>query len=153
MSEDKIRNISEVKNKKYSLGYEDVNRNIEIEIFGLDFEMNIYNIEHFKENKNSQSLDEQIDFIIGEGATNRLNDKMVKDGHGEMMANDKTRIIGFLIETYTKTLTDNMMKSAKNGIENAKNEMNDYGNQNYGNRAQRRYNDRYNRRNNNRRYY
>ena len=26
MSDDKIKNISEVKNKRYSLGYEDVNR-------------------------------------------------------------------------------------------------------------------------------
>ncbi len=153
MSDDKIKNISEVKNKRYSLGYEDVNRNIEIEIFGLDFKMNIYNIEHFKENTNNKSLDEQIDFIIGENATKRLNDKMVKDGHGEMMANDKTRIIGFLIETYTKVLTDNMMRKAKDGIENAKKEMSNNGNQNYMNRSQRRYNERYNRRNNNRRYY
>ena len=135
--------------KKYSLGYDRTDRNVEVDIYGLNFEMNISEIESVENNKDNMSIDEQIERILGKNAIEEINNKRLKDGYEELNANAKTTILGFIIETYTRVLSDNMINSVTNVVGDIDKHMKDFTNSNF-NRVQRRYNERYNR--NHRRY-
>ena len=124
-------------------------RNVEVDIYGLNFEMNISEIESVENNKDNMSIDEQIERILGKNAIEKINNKRLKDGYEELNANAKTTILGFIIETYTRVLSDNMINSVTNVVGDIDKHMKDFTNSNF-NRVQRRYNERYNR--NHRRY-
>ena len=50
--------------KKYSLGYDSIDKEYEVEILGLVFNLNIGEIEKARENKDNLSIDGQIERII-----------------------------------------------------------------------------------------
>lgn len=144
--------------KRFSLGYDRLDRSVEVEILGLVFELNINEMENAKSNSENMSIDEQIERILGKNAIERINKKMLQDGHDKLSANGKTTILGFLIETYTKVLSNNMIDSVTDAVGDIDRTMKDFTNKNFNgnagqhfNRAQRRYNNGYNR-NNFRRY-
>lgn len=144
-------NVNNFNNKKrYSLGYDRTDKNVEIDIYGLVFNLNIGEIEHVKENSNNMSIDEQIERILGENAIEKINKKRAQDGYDELSANGKTTILGFIIETYTRVLSGNMINAITDTIGDIDKQVKDFNNNNF-NRAQRRYNNRYNG-NNYRRY-
>ena len=147
-----MNNINEFKSekKRYSLGYDRIDKSIEVEILGLIFNLNINEIENAKNNSENMNIDEQIERILGKNALDRINEKMLKDGHNELSASGKTTILGFLIETYTRVLSNNMVDSVTNAIGDINKNMKDFTSNNF-NRSQRRYNNKYNR-NNYRRY-
>lgn len=167
MSDDKIKNIDEIKKDRFSFGYEDVKNDIEVDIFGLTFKYNLYNTDHFNEIRQGRnlSLKEQVELMIGDGAIEKINKKRAMDNYPPLAANEITQIISFLINTYQNQLSNNILngtienlKQIKNRVKNIGNEYKNITNEPYNgnrpaNRAQRRYNERYNRRNNNRRYY
>lgn len=139
--------INENENKrKYSFGYEDLDKNVEVEIFGLKFEIDVNEIEEMGKNGSANlSLDEQIDRCLGNGAFEKINKKRLQDGYDELNAIGKTKVLGYIMEVYTKELSGNIINPVKNVIGTQQEQMNNYNNKNM-NRAQRRYNERYNRR-------
>lgn len=142
--------------KKYSLDYNDIDKKYEVEILGLVFNLNIGEIEKARENKDNLSIDGQIERIIGEKSIEKINNKMKADGHNELTANGKTVILGFLIETYMKVLSDNMTNRVTSAIGNIQqdidNNINRAGRRGFNNQYNNRNIYKYNNRNNYRRY-
>ena len=142
--------------KKYSLDYNDIDKDYEVEILGLVFNLNIGEIEKARENKDNLSIDGQIERIIGEKSIEKINNKMKADGHNELTANGKTVILGFLIETYMKVLSNNMTNRVTSAIGNIQqdidNNINRAGRRGFNNQYNNRNIYKYNNRNNYRRY-
>lgn len=142
--------------KKYSLDYNDIDKEYEVEILGLVFNLNIGEIEKARENKDNLSIDRQIERIIGEKSIEKINNKMKADGHNELTANGKTVILGFLIETYMKVLSNNMTNRVTSAIGNIQqdidNNINRAGRRGFNNQYNNRNIYKYNNRNNYRRY-
>ncbi|CDA30451.1 unknown [Clostridium sp. CAG:492] len=142
--------------KKYSLDYNDIDKKYEVEILGLVFNLNIGEIEKARENKDNLSIDGQIERIIGEKSIEKINNKMKADGHNELTANGKTVILGFLIETYMKVLSNNMTNRVTSAIGNIQqdidNNINRAGRRGFNNQYNNRNIYKYNNRNNYRRY-
>lgn len=143
--------------KKYSLGYDSIDKEYEVEILGLVFNLNIGEIEKARENKDNLSIDGQIERIIGEKSIEKINNKMKADGHNELTANGKTVILGFLIETYMKVLSNNMTNRVTSAIGNIQqdidNNINRAGRRGFNNQYNNRNIYKYNNRNNNYRRY
>lgn len=143
--------------KKYSLDYNDIDKKYEVEILGLVFNLNIGEIEKARENKDNLSIDGQIERIIGEKSIEKINNKMKADGHNELTANGKTVILGFLIETYMKVLSNNMTNRVTSAIGNIQqdidNNINRAGRRGFNNQYNNRNIYKYNNRNNNYRRY
>lgn len=142
--------------KKYSLDYNDIDKKYEVEILGLVFNLNIGEIEKARENKDNLGIDGQIERIIGEKSIEKINNKMKADGHNELTANGKTVILGFLIETYMKVLSNNMTNRVTSAIGNIQqdidNNINRAGRRGFNNQYNNRNIYKYNNRNNYRRY-
>lgn len=117
------------------LGYENTDKKIEIEIYGLKFEIN--NVEKMKEYENIEDddlngLEEIIEILLGKGAIKKLNDQRKKDGYKEIDSAIALNILIGISEAYINEHTNNIMKPLENNIERV---------DNY-NRRTRRYNNR-----------
>lgn len=134
-------------------GYEDTDKKIEIEIYGLVFEiknLDKRNIEDLRNiDRSLDSVEKEIENILGKGSVKTLNEKRKKDGYDDMSLDVELAILGCIFETYAKATTNNMIEKVTNTVKDLNDKM--Y-NLNKGNREQRRYNNRYNNRNKYRRY-
>lgn len=151
-----------MKNKRLSFGYEDVYQKIEIDLFGLIFEINKEKIENSDiENINENEEDvikAKIEEIIGEGAIEKINEKAISDGYAKMTLAEEIKVLTFLYTTYMNYTVNGMVEDittkGKEIEDNAKN----LGNENNGiqrrNDYQKRYpRNHYDRRNRNYRRY
>lgn len=85
------------------LNYEDTDRKIELEIYGLIFEVKkeIEDIDakELKE-QNKINISEIIDKIFGNGATDKINKKRVQDGYEVMDTQVALTIISYAVNAY-----------------------------------------------------
>lgn len=129
--------MSDLDNKKIlKFGYEDTDKKIEIELYGLVFEIrNIDNIEELKkvEKSDKNEIETQIEKILGEGAIEKINNKRIADGHDKLSLNVELNIIGCIFEAYGKKTFKNMSDKVVGTINDISEDMN-----NLGNREQRR---------------
>lgn len=140
--------------KKFSFGYEDTDKKIEIELYGLIFEINkekilekdINNINSNDETK----IEKEIEDIIGKGSIEKINRKRISDGYNKMTLDVEVAVLTCIYKTYIETTTGGLIggieESSNNMIQRAEN-MNNY---NRYNREERRNFNRY--RNNRRNY-
>lgn len=145
-----------MENNRLKFGYEDVYKKIEVEIFGLLFEINKERIEN-QDIKNFDEKDEdvvkrKIEEIIGEGAIEKLNNKAISDGHKTMALAEEVKVLTFLYTTYMNFTANGMIeditntsKEIENKARNMKNENNMDRRRNVGYR--RNYNNQYRGRN------
>ena len=146
--------MEDLKNKKYSFGYEDTDKKLEINLYGLDFEIN--NLDSIDElenldRDNSNVIEAQLEKILGNGAIDRINRKRVKDGYKELDLNIELSILGCIFEVYAKSMSENVLNRVTNAVDDINKDINNMSNIN---REQRRsYNRNQNRnRRNYRRY-
>lgn len=146
-------------NKVYKFDYKDTDKKIEIELYGLVFEIKNLNSEKVEElqgiNRNDNSiLERQIESILGEGCIEKINNKREKDGYKKLTVDIELNILGCILNAYANATVDNLSNGINNTLENVNNKVNDM--INMGNREQRRnYNRNYknnNYRRNRRRY-
>ena len=121
------------------IGYESTDKKIEIDIYGIVFE--IKNVEKIKEYENIEDddldgLEKMIETLIGNGAIKKLNEQRKKDGYGEITSTVALNILIGISQKYMKEYTDNIMRPLENSI----NRIN-----NYNERARKKYNRRYRR--------
>lgn len=95
------------------LGYENTDKKIEIEIYGINFE--IKNVEKIKEYKNVEdddlnSLEKMIETLIGTGSIEKLNEQRKKDGYNEIDSSIALNILMGIYQTYAQEYTDNILK-------------------------------------------
>ena len=70
------------------IGYENTDKKIEIEIYGLKFE--IKNVEKIKDYENIEDddlngLEKVIETLLGENSINKLNEQRKKDGYEKIL--------------------------------------------------------------------
>lgn len=128
--------MSDLDNKKIlKFDYEDTDKKIEIELYGLVFEIrNMSSIEELKEEKSDKnSIEAQIERILGEGAIEKINNKRITDGHDKLSLDVELNIIGCIFEACGKEMYKNMSDKVIGTMNSISENMN-----NLGNREQRR---------------
>ena len=120
---------------KYKFGYEENDKKIIVDIFGLEFEIKEISkndVEEIKDNKDdSKKMDIFIEKFLGDNAIEKINQKRKEDGHEEMNLTVKVSLLAFVVQTYF-----NEMSKKVNGIYNSFDNLKNMA----GNREQRRYN-------------
>ena len=143
-------------NKRISFGYEDTDSKIEIDLYGIVFEINnLDSIDELKniDQENENVIEAQLEKILGKGAIEKINRKRVSDGYKELDLNIELNILGCVFETYAKGTAGNVLGRITNAVEDINKDMS-----NTMNREQRRNYNRtnqyknYNRNRNRRRY-
>lgn len=124
--------------------YEDSDKKILVDIYGIEFSVNDISksdIEEIKDNQeNEEILDKFLIKMLGENAIEKINEQRKKDGYEEMDLKIKAGLLAFVFQTYCNELynnVENMYKSVNNSVDNFRN---------YNNRQERRYNKRNHRR-------
>ena len=122
------------------LGYENTDRKIEIEIYGIKFE--IKNVEKIKEYEDVEDndlsgLEKMIESLIGDGSINKLNEQREKDGYEKIDSSVALKILLGISQAYTTEYTNNIMQP----FEESMNRINSFNRETkrYNNRGKRRY--------------
>lgn len=118
------------------IGYEETDKKIEIEIYGLKFE--IKNVEKIKEFENVEDddlsgLEKMIESLLGEGTIDKLNEQRKKDGYEKIDSAVALNILVGITQTYTTEYANNIMQPLEKSV-NRIERLNNY------NRENRRYN-------------
>lgn len=107
--------------EKIRIGYQDTDKKMEVEIYGINFEINSKELEEVDTKNINDNLDEIIEKILGEGALEKINAKRKEDGHEEADTQVKLTIITFLVETYVNVSIspiNNMVDRTSNKYKN-----------------------------------
>lgn len=139
-------------NKRISFGYEDTDSKIEIDFYGIVFEINnLDSIDKLKnlDEENEDVIEAQLEKILGEGAIEKINRKRVSDGYKELDLNIELNMLGCIFEAYAKGTAGNVLGRVTKAVEDMSNTMNREQRRNY-NRTNQYKN--YNRNRNRRRY-
>ena len=145
-----------MKSKRVSFGYEDTDQKIEVDIYGLVFEINKKNIADKDLNDISEeedSIEREIREVIGEDSIEKINNKRLKDGYDEMTLDVEIAVLTCIYKAYITATSGNMIdevmntnKELENKARNLDSEMNREQRRNY-NRSYNRNQYRRNRRN------
>jgi len=106
--------------KRLSFGYEDTDKSIEVELYGIVFEINnIDDLEKIKEvdSNNENAIEELIESLLGKGSIERINNKRRKDGYKELDLNIEMNILGCIFEAYAKGATEGIIDKVNNVVE------------------------------------
>lgn len=143
-------------NKRVSFGYKDTDSKIEVDFYGIVFEIdNLDSIDKLKnlDQDNEEVIRAQLEKILGKGAIEKLNRKRVSDGYKELDLNVELNMLGCIFEAYAKGTAGSVLGRVSNAVEDINKDMS-----NTMNREQRRNYNRtnqyknYNRNRNRRRY-
>ncbi len=120
------------------IGYENTDKKIEIEIYGLKFE--IKNVEKIKDYENVEDddlngLEKVIETLLGENSINKLNEQRKKDGYEKIDSTVALNILIGISQTYMNEYTNNIMQPLEKNVDRINNF----------NRKAKRYNNRNNR--------
>lgn len=101
-----------MENKRISFGYEDTDKKIEVDFYGLVFEIN--NLDSIGELKkldqdNEDVVEAQLEKILGKGAIEKINRKRVSDGYKELDLNIELNMLGCIFEAYAKETTNSVL--------------------------------------------
>ena len=129
---------------RMKFGYQDTDKKLEIELYGLVFEIkNLSNekIEKFRNvNSDLSELERQIEDILGNGSIEKINNKRIADGYEKMNLEVEVNILGCIFEAYAKAMTNNTIDRVSKSINDINSKVEGLNN----NRYQRR-NNKYNR--------
>ena len=114
-------------NKKdiMKIGYEQTDENVEIDIYGIRFEIDKKKILE-KDVKNvSSNPEKELEEILGKGSVEKINNKRVADGYEKMTIDVAVKVLSFVyasyIEATTNPLIDNIDNVVEKQVERAKN--------------------------------
>lgn len=129
--------------KVLSFGYEDTDKKLEIELYGLVFEIrNLNSIEEFKnlDKNNYNSIEEQLEKILGKGSIEKINNKRRKDGYQDLDINIELNILGCIMETYAKSMTNNTLGRVLDSVNDMNKDIDNVINNNFNRNQRRSYN-------------
>lgn len=114
-------------NKKdiMKIGYEQTDENVEIDIYGIRFEIDKKKILE-KDVKNvSSNPEKELEEILGKGSVEKINNKRIADGYEKMTIDVAVKVLSFVyasyIEATTNPLIDNIDNVVEKQVERAKN--------------------------------
>ena len=129
-------------NKIMKVGYEDTDKKIEIDLYGLVFEIkNLSNekIENFRNfDKNLSNVERQIEEILGTGTIEKINNKRLADGHEKMGLEVELNILGCIFEAYAKAMTNSTIDRVVKSINDINSKVEGLSNNRYQRRKYRR---------------
>lgn len=105
------------------LSYNDTEREIEIKIYGLNFKISDkiekLNTEEIQKQAETDEkiIEKVIDDILGENATQKINEQRAKDGYDEMNLNVQTQVLNWIVQQYTDEVLEPINKTV-NRIQN-----------------------------------
>lgn len=119
------------------IGYENTDKKIEIEIYGLTFE--IKNVEKLKEyeeveDNDLNGLEKMIETVLGDGAIDKLNEQREKDGYSKIDNKVAINLLVGISQVYMTDYTNQIMQPLEKNI----NRITKY-NKRYNNRGKRKY--------------
>ena len=125
------------------IGYENTDKKIEIEIYGLKFEINnVENIKDFEniEDNDLNGLEKMIESLLGTGSIEKINNQREKDGYNKIDSKVALNILIGISQTYMTEYTNDIMKKKKKSIDRIE-RVNNYNRENrrYNNKGRRRY--------------
>ena len=122
------------------IGYENTDKKIEIEIYGLKFELK--NVDKIKEYENVEDndlngLEKMIESVLGKGSIEKINEQRKKDGYEEIDSSVALNLLIGIYQTYTSEYTENILQPFEKSI----NRINNFNRETrrYNNRGKRRY--------------
>ena len=135
-----------MENKKLSFGYEDTDKKIEVEVYGLIFEINKEKIVDKNINgidkRSENEIEDEIKELIGENSIEKINNKRINDGYKKMTLDVEVAILTCIYKAYITATSGTMIEEIINTNKEIENKVKD----NTMNREQRRnYNRRYKR--------
>lgn len=101
-----------MKSKRISFGYEDTDQKIEVELFGLVFEINKKNIidkDLNDINEEEDSIEKEIREVIGQDSIEKINDKRLKDGYEKMTLDVEMAVLTCIYKAYITATSGNMI--------------------------------------------
>lgn len=129
--------------KVLSFGYEDTDKKLEIELYGLVFEIrNLNSIEELEnlDKNNYNSIEEQLEKILGKGSIEKINNKRRKDGYQDLDINIELNILGCIMETYAKSMTNNTLGRVLDSVNDMNKDLDNVINNNFNRNQRRNYN-------------
>lgn len=129
--------------KILSFGYEDTDKKLEIELYGLVFEIrNLNSIEELEnlDKNNYNSIEEQLEKILGKGSIEEINNKRRKDGYQDLDINIELNILGCIMETYAKSMTNNTLGRVLDSVNDMNKDIDNVINNNFNRNKRRSYN-------------
>ena len=129
--------------KVLSFGYEDTDKKLEIELYGLVFEIrNLNSIEELVnlDKNNYNSIEEQLEKILGKGSIEKINNKRRKDGYQDLDINIELNILGCIMETYAKSMTNNTLGRVLDSVNDMNKDIDNVINNNFNRNQRRNYN-------------
>lgn len=100
-------------NNVMKFGYEDTDKKIEVNLYGIIFEINkeiIVNkdINNLKENDEVQ-VENEIEEILGKGSIEKINNKRIIDGYKKMTLDVEIAVLTCIYKAYITATTGNMI--------------------------------------------
>lgn len=106
--------------ERLRFGYEDTDKKIEIDLYGLVFEIknldNLTELENLNRN-DSNVIEAQLEKILGKGAIEKINNKRLSDGYNKLDLNVELNILGCIFEAYAKSMTGNVLGRVENTVD------------------------------------
>lgn len=133
-----------MENKRYSLSFEDIENNVEVDIEGLVFKLRgIKDVDYYSKIKD-EDVEKEIEYILGNGSIEKINKLRNERGKEDLDVGTSLNLLLQLIGVYKKGSTINSTNTAMNVINEANNEIENIKNR-FANRENRRnYNKGYN---------
>lgn len=107
------------------VGYEQTDENVEIDIYGIKFEINKEKILEKNINNVSNNPEKELEEILGSGAVEKINNKRIADGYKKMTMDVAVKVLSFVyaryVEATTNPLIDNINEVVEKQTERAKN--------------------------------
>lgn len=102
-----------MENKRLRFGYEDTDKKIEIDLYGLIFEINkekivdkdINNID----GRNENEVENEIKELIGENSIGKINNKRKNDGYKEMTLDVEVAVLTCIYKAYITATSGTMI--------------------------------------------
>lgn len=133
-----------IENKKIlKVGYEDTDKKIEIDIYGIIFEIRNLNENKIKEyenmdKENKVTIESELENIIGKGAIEKINRKRNEDGYENLTIDAELNILGMIFQAYYTTVISNFTNKLVEGSNMAKEQVKEVENMFIGNRENKR---------------
>lgn len=97
---------------KYKFGYEDSDKVVKVDIYGLEFKVNDIKKEKIEEIQKNENDEEKVDKclkqMLGEDAIEKINKKRKEDGYEEMDIKTKVGVLAFTFQVYCEELVNNV---------------------------------------------
>lgn len=121
-------------NKVMKFGYEDTDKKIEVDIYGLIFEINKEEISKIDltsfDQNDEKAIEKLINMIIGNDAVDKINEKRKQDGYSEMTIDVEVAVVSCLYTAYINAAT-NPIEDVASDLNNTYKQYNNYNRRNY----------------------